>query len=260
MKGKEVPPNTFAFASTLADRHGELVEKLEQLLPLVAARFDTLAVVATDSTDARALASLASVGAHVLIRPPSTDAIGLHRREALALALTHAPGEHILYADLDHILRWLETDPDELDRLMHTAAAFDCFVIGRGPTSWERLPRRLAATESIVNEVYALMTGRKWDLLMAARVLSARAAEEIVTTCRVDTMGNDADWPLRCEAHGMTLGYAEADGLTYRTNRDYAGDLEDSLDHDPHAWAMRVRIVWQCLDAMAPYMSPPLHG
>ena len=47
----------------------------------------------------------------------------------------------------------------------------------------------------------------------------------------------------------------EADGLTYRTNPDYAADADDRYDEDPMAWAMRVNLAAQHVEAMLPYME-----
>jgi hypothetical protein len=106
-----------------------------------------------------------------------------------------------------------------------------------------------------VNHVHELMTGRKWDLMMAARSLSRDAARAIVDGCDVYTIGNDVAWPLFCESRGFSVGYVEAEGLTYKTNVDYAKDLEDARDADPRAWATRVQLAAQHIEAMLPYMQ-----
>jgi hypothetical protein len=162
---------------------------------------------------------------------------------------------HVHYLDLDHALRWLENDADELDAAVQRIQRYDCTVIGRGPRSMAKLPRRLALTEGVVNEIFRLVSGRSWDVMMAARGLSRRAAEAIVEGCNVDTIGNDCAWPLFCQSRGFTLDYLEANGLTYRTNPDYAADAEDRQDDDPMAWALRVNLAAQHVEAIIPYME-----
>jgi hypothetical protein len=157
--------------------------------------------------------------------------------------------------DFDHLLRWIEKDASELDRVLAATAGYDCAVIGRGPRSLAALPERLASTEAIVNRIYRLMTGHPWDVMMAARSFSRRAAGAIVEGCSVDSIGNDVAWPLFCEARGLSVGYAEAEGLTYRTNADYASDLADARDGAPRAWAERVLLAAQHVEAMLPYME-----
>ena len=171
------------------------------------------------------------------------------------MALAHGSSSRIVYMDFDHLLRWIENDAKELDRVLDATAEYDCAVIGRGPRSLGALPERLASTEAIINHVYRMMTGHPWDVMMAARSFSRRAAEEIVDGCSVDSIGNDVAWPLFCEARGLSVGYVQADGLTYRTNVDYAFDLVDTRDGDPHEWAERVLLAAQEIEAMLPYME-----
>jgi hypothetical protein len=244
-----------ALAVTLGDREGVLASKIEELLPGVIRRFGVVAVQATTATHPRILSRLQEGGVVLATAEPDKNRIGRHRREALRLALARGSSSRIVYVDFDHLLRWIENDAPELDRVLEATAGYDCAVIGRGPRSFAALPERLASTEEIVNHVYRLMTGRTWDLLMAARSFSRRAAEEIVDGCTVDSIGNDVAWLLFCEARGLSVGYVEAEGLTYRTNVDYAADLVDARDGDPRAWATRVLLAAQHIEAMLPYME-----
>ncbi len=248
--------NDQALATTLEDREGVLASKVEELLPGVVRRFDVVAVQATTATHPRILSQLQEEGGIVLATVErDTNRIGRHRREALRMALAHGKSSRIVYMDFDHLLRWIENDASELDRVLKATVEYDCAVIGRGPRSLAALPERLASTEAIINHVYRLMTGRPWDVMMAARSFSRQAAEAIVEGCSVDSIGNDAAWPLFCEARGLSVGYVEAEGLTYRTNADYASDLVDTRDGDPRAWAERVLVAAKEIEAMLPYMK-----
>ena len=244
-----------ALATTFGDREGVLASKVEELLPGVVRRFGVVAVQATTATHPRTLSQLQEGGVVLATAEPDTNMIGRHRREALRMALAHGSSSRIVYMDFDHLLRWIENDASELDRVLRVTAEYDCAVIGRGPHSLAALPERLASTEAIVNHVYRLMTGRPWDVMMAARSFSRRGAEAIVDSCSVDSIGNDVAWPLFCEARGLSVGYAEAEGLTYRTNVDYASDLVDAREGDPRAWAQRVLLAAQHIEAMLPYME-----
>jgi hypothetical protein len=245
-----------ALATTLGDREGVLASKIEEILPPgVVRRFDFVAVQATTTTHPRNLSQLHEGGVVLATAEPDTNRIGRHRREALRMALAHGSSSRIVYMDFDHLLRWIENDASELDCVLKATAEYDCAVIGRGPRSIAALPERLVSTEAIVNHVYRLMTSRPWDVMMAARSFSRRAAEAIVDGCSVDSIGNDVAWPLFCEARGLSVGYVEAEGLTYRTNVDYASDLVDARDGDPREWAARVLLTAQHIEAMLPYME-----
>ena len=245
-----------ALALAVADPRGHLGGKLNELLPRLRERFDPLAVHATISTHRDILERLESAGAVMATAPADPDAIGRHRRGAVALALEAGAVDHVLYMDLDHALRWVENDADELDAAVRRIRRSDCTVIGRGPRSTAALPRRLVVTEGVVNEIFGLASGRSWDVMMAARGLSRRAARAIVEGCDVDTIGSDCAWPLFCQSRGLSLDYLEADGLTYRTNADYAAGARNRRDGDPTAWAQRVRLAAQRVEAMRPYMKP----
>lgn len=243
------------FATTVADRDGALLPKLEMIMPQITRRFSGISIVATNSTDKRVLGLINGAGARLATVHADPNAIGRHRREAVALALQNAEHGHIFYADLDHVLRWIENRADEFDDVLGAIIGWDCAVVGRGPLSMAALPHRLAMTEAIVNEIFGLITGHSWDLMMAARGFSHRAAELIVDKCDIDTVGNDVAWPLFCRQRGFSLGYVEADGLTYRTNADFTHDIEDAHDRDPRAWVTRMHLACQHVEAMRPYLS-----
>lgn len=244
-----------ALATTLGDPEGVLASKILEFLPSVLGRFEVVAVLATTATYPGILSLLQEARIFLSTAEPDIDQIGRHRREALRMALAHSNIPRIVHMDFDHLLRWIENNPSELDRILEATAEYDCAVIGRGPKSLAALPERLASTEAMVNHIFRLTTGRSWDVMMAARSFSRLAAQAVVEGSTVDTIGNDVAWPLLCKAQGLSVGYTEAEGMTYRTNVDYASNLEDARDGDPRAWAQRVLLAAQHVEAMVPYME-----
>jgi len=189
-----------------------------------------------------------------LTAPSGEDVTGLHRRRSLALAV-ESTAQRFLYADLDHVMRWVERYPDDLDQVLSKADQFDCLVIGRSEESLASTPRRLRETEAIVNHIYKLATGNEFDLMMAARCFSRAAAVYVVEECKEDTIGNDSAWPMLCETAGFSVGYVRSNGLRYETNRVYGTDGMDDEDRDPVAWMNRVRYLSQNVDAMEPFLE-----
>ncbi len=251
---RPVPTGGVCLATALCDPEAELLPKARRLWPSLRQLFASQAIHVTNDTHPDWLAFLEANQVPTRQASPAWDHIGLHRRRSLEIALDHFDSERLIYLDPDHVLRWLEREPDELQKLLALVGAWDCLIIGRSPEAFARAPQRLRDTEAVVNQVYALISGRHWDLMMAARGFSRQAAEHITRHCREDTLGNDVAWPLLVEQAGMTLGYAEASGLTYETNTVYANDLEDSEDGDPAAWMLRVYAANQHIDAMRPYL------
>ena len=252
---RQRPAGGICLATALSDPDAELLPKARRLWPALRSRFEAIAIHATTDNHRDWIRFLEEHDIPTRSLPPAWDHIGLHRRRCLEIALDHFPQQRILYADPDHILRWVERRPEELDAVLELAGCWDCLIVGRSPDAFAAAPARLKETEAIVNRVYALMTGRSWDIMMAARGFSRRGAELIVGTSREDTIGNDTAWPLAIEAAGLSLGYVEADGLTYETNTVYANDLVDEEDEDPRAWMLRVYTANQHIEAMRPFLK-----
>lgn len=255
--GRVVPAGDICLATALSDPDAELLPKARKLWPTLERLFSCLAIHVTSNTHPDWLAFLAERQVPTRLSDQNWDHIGLHRRRALEIALDEFPTNQVLYVDPDHIMRWLERNPTELETMLTLVGAWDCLIVGRSPAAFAAAPARLRATEVLVNQVYALMTGRTWDLMMAARGFSRAAAELIVRECRENTIGNDVAWPLMTEQAGMSLGYVEADGLTYETNTVYATNSRDAEDADPRAWMLRVYTANQHIDAMRPYLAQP---
>ncbi|MBV9418940.1 MAG: hypothetical protein JO348_04140, partial [Alphaproteobacteria bacterium] len=142
--------------------------------------------------------------------------------------------------DLDHLLRWVEADAGEVRAVLSRGLDADMLVIGRSARTFAAEPKRLQDTERVVNHIYALMTGHEgFDVMFAARRLSRRAAEMIVREAREDTVGNDVEWPLLVERAGLSVAYAAADGLYYRTMEEF-GAAADTNDSSALEWVRRI--------------------
>lgn len=241
-------------ATTIADRKGELIDKARLTWDAMAARFFGIVVHATDTTHPDWFEFLDVRGVPYVTSPPDWMRIGLHRRRALQRALDVA-AERYFYADLDHVMRWVERMPSDLDAALAQAASCECLVVGRGEISFAAAPRRLRETEVVTNHIFALTTGHAWDLMMAARCFSPAAARLVVAESQEETVGNDVAWPMQCELAGFSMGYVASDGLTYETNSVYAEDSRDAEDAEPAAWIQRVDYLKQQVDAMKPFVD-----
>ena len=88
-----------------------------------------------------------------------------------------SPVSNPAYAsDLDHLIRWLERDPDGLAEVLVTEPEAELLVVGRGAGAMASMPRRLAETERLVNHTFTLLTGLapKWQ---AFNVIISNALE-----------------------------------------------------------------------------------
>lgn len=244
---------TIAFATVLHDTEARLAEPIRATAPALREVFDGFAVSLTEATDGRVADALTeALGARIAWHPTGEAIIGLARRSAVGLALACGT-ERVLYSDLDHVLRWLNVAPGEMAGVLASQPDADLLIIGRTARAMAAIPKRLRDTEQPVNRAYELLTGRRADLLFAVRRLDRAAAEDIVANARVDSIANDVEWPLLAEQLGHRVGYAEADGLFYRTIDEY-GDAADSYDDDALQWVRRIEIAGEMARAMRPYL------
>jgi hypothetical protein len=233
-----------------------------RVLPALLPHFGSLAIHVTDVTPEAALAPWRAAGAHIRRAPPTGHReLGRARRGALAAGLEQ-PGDMLLFCDLDRLLHWAEFFAAELVATLRQAAGADCTVLGRTPRAFASHPAPQRATEAIVNEVFARVAGRAWDVTAAARALSRAAAQAIVAGYADDGIGSDAGWPLFAERQGYTLGYIETDGLEFETPDRYgdqiaaAGGLAawmEQIDGRLDEWMLRLEIAREEIAALAPY-------
>ena len=185
-----------------------------------------------------------------------TIGIGAARRDALALALETGT-THVAYSDLDHVLRWAATDERELSDAMTPREGVDMSVVGRSPAAFAREPRRLQATESVVNHAAALAMGRdpqdSWDFMIATRLMTREVAQLIVDESGEDSIANDVAWPLLAHRRGRVVGYRGVDGMAYRFRDDFDAQ-DDARDDDPVEWILRLEIAGRHAAAMRPYV------
>lgn len=128
----DLPGGGVCLVTALCDPEAELLNKAELLWPKLKLHFDAVAVQITDDTHPawyRFLEENAVSGAGA---PPAWDEIGLHRRRALGVGLNHFNHDRLLYADPDHILRWIERQSDELTQVLKLVGRWDLMMAARG--------------------------------------------------------------------------------------------------------------------------------
>lgn len=247
-------PDGIVLATVLHDTEGTLASPLLKAAPALRQYFSGLAVSLTETTDpgvARILER--ELGALVAYHPVGEAIIGRARRDAVRLALD-AEGLRILYSDIDHILRWIEVDVEEMAACLTADPATQFLIIGRTDEAMQRIPRRLRDTETPVNQAYKLMSGRHADLLFAIRRMDRSVAIDLVENSQVDSIANDVEWPLLVERLGYRVGYAEAHGLSYRAIDEY-GSPADSYDNNALQWIRRIEIAGEMARTMRPFLN-----
>lgn len=241
--------------ATLHDPVGRLAEAIERLAPQLRALFPAIALNISDATQPKVVEAVAALGAQTMMHEASEANIGRFRRDAVALA---GHGRHVLYADFDHLLRWVEFGPDDLRRVLGSLPEADMLVVGRSDRAFAAEPRRLRETEHLINHAHALLTGEHWDLMFAIRRLSPAAVRLVTAESQVDTLASDVEWPLLARRAGLRLGYAQSDALFYRTIEEF-GAARDSGDDDALQWIRRLEFAGMHAAAMRPFLDLKAH-
>jgi len=186
------------------------------------------------------------------------------RYAAIRTALTAGQANHIAYADLDRLLRWVETRPEEWHSSMEAIQRHECLIIGRSQEAYRTHPQALVQTEAISNQVVSYFLGQAVDVSAGAKGFSRRAAQYLVDhTQPRRALGTDAEWTILLKRAGFPVAYIAVDGLDWESADRYqlkAADEADQrraaakYDADPKHWARRVEvaleIVQSALDTM----------
>lgn len=226
-----------ALAATVHDPGEDFLAALRRTGPMLRDLFSGFGVLATEPTAPGVVRFLEGELGAVVGRAPADGNVGRHRRESVRLA---GEATAVMYSDLDHVLRWIETDRREVESVLAESDT-DVLVVGRTGQAMAACPQRLRDTETIVNHIYELATGRSWDLMFAIRLLSPAAARLIVDQGSENSIANDIEWPMLAETAGLTLAYREAGALSYRIREEFEDD-QDGRDGDPLRWIQRVEI------------------
>jgi hypothetical protein len=266
MRGSSPQPAGVVLAATHHDPDDRLYDQIRCALPLIAEVFQAVAIQATHTTGARSLELLTAAGA--LVRRESAEhfaghlLLGRPRRAALVLAL-QSDAPLLVLCDFDRLIHWAARHPTELAQVVAQIAAYDFTVLGRTERAFNSHPRIQRDTETIINSLYATVSGFSWDVTAAARSLSRQAAAAILDGCPDETLGTDVSWPLFLQrAGGFSLGYIAAEGLEFETADRYGDEVAAvggiaswlaRLDADPRQWAQRLDMARVEVEAMLPY-------
>jgi hypothetical protein len=166
---------------------------------------------------------------------------------------------HIQYADLDRLLRWVETRPEEWQKTVMRIMQTDFLVIGRTPSCYLTHPMALVQTEALSNRVVSYFLGRSMDVSAGSKGFSQAAAEYVLrNSSPAGALGTDARWPILIHRAGFGVDYVEVDGLDWESADRYmdraASLIEqrqaaERYDQDPENWSQRVEIAREIIEA-----------
>lgn len=160
--------------------------------------------------------------------------------------------DFIHYTDMDRLLHWVETNPEEWKRSLEKIAHSDCVIFGRTAAALMTHPEALTRTEQISNRVVSNFLNEEMDVSAGSKSFSRSAAQYLVDHCRPDnSIGTDAEWPISLKKAGFRLHYVPVEGLDWESadhflpqaaNRAEQAQAAKAYDADPEHWSRRVDI------------------
>lgn len=166
--------------------------------------------------------------------------------------------DYIHYADMDRLLRWVETRPEEWQQSVQAIQTTDCLVMGRSDVAYRTHPKSLVQTEAISNRVVSFFLGQEMDVSAGSKGFSRPAAEYLAMNTRPGrALGTDAEWPILLKRAGYQVEYRVVDGLDWESADRYqeqaAGPegqrlAAEQVDADAHNWEWRVKVAQEIVD------------
>jgi hypothetical protein len=238
-------PDDIALASTWHPR-GE-TQRLARFWKRISETYRAVSIVVPTDAPGAELADAVGATRQQFFSAPNWSRA---RYDALRLALESGAAA-IEYADMDHLLRWVETRPDEWQKVAGTTADIPFLVVGRTPRAYSTYPLAIRETERPINGLFSGIFGQKMDLCAATRGLSRDVARMVLReSTSAATFGVDTEWPAIAFRHGVGLTYVEVDGLDWESADQYQDTAADAArqsrfaalyDRDPENWSFRVR-------------------
>jgi hypothetical protein len=228
---------------------GELPRLLE-LLPQMRQIYVGMVIVLPPDVDpglVTGLQSDAGSAPPTVVSPDWSWGRHLALREALAF-----DAGHIHYADLDRLLRWVETRPEEWKDAVEKIRESDCLILGRTKAAYRTHPQALVRTEQISNRAASYLLGRPVDVSAGSKGFSRRAVEFLMVNSPPGrALGTDAEWPVLLKRAGYRIDDVRVEGLDWEipdqhqsraAGAERQAMLAGEYDADPQNWARRVEV------------------
>jgi hypothetical protein len=240
------------------------IDRFRRLRPAVQEVTSSIVLVTPPGEGAEPVLSLAE--------PPVLQVVvSSNRAVGRYVALRHAlaaDATHVLCADLDRLMRWVEVAPDEWLGLTAVVQRSDCLVVGRTDRAFQTHPQALQQTERVINAVFSELLGASVDLGGGARGFSRAAAQFVVAHAEPEAW-SDAAWPILAQRGGFRVDYLALDCNDWETADRYLGRSADpdtqrheaeKRDQDPKQWSDRVRLAHAIIEAGLEARRRPLSG
>lgn len=253
---------SIALAATYHPR-GE-IDRLEWLYPTLQTTYSHIVISlppVTTPDDAARLAQLE--GARLFV-----NADWSHGRYMALKAALETDAAHIHYADMDRLVRWIETRPAEWRAAVAQVQRAECLVIGRTETAWATHPRVMIQVEHIINRMFSYLLGQDLDFGAGSKGFSRDVAAFIIANSQPGrAIGTDTEWPVLAQRGGFGVEGLLVDGLDWEIPDQYQGaaadagrqrQMAEAYDADAARWAHRVGTTVEVVEAGLDALRRPL--
>lgn len=255
---------TIALASTFNPR-GE-TGRLQRFYPQIQALYQHIIIVLPPTVKPDDLALIKALpDAQIVV----TENWSLGRYTALQTAY-ESNADFIQYADLDRLVRWIETRLDELKSTLDRIQQSDCLVLGRTAEAWATHPQVMIQMEQVINSVFSYHLGMDLDFGAGSKSFSRQAAAFVLANADpLDAIGADTEWPILCHRLGLKVDGLLVDGLDWEIPdqyQDHAADLERQrqiaadYDADVKHWQHRMKTTQQAVAGGLAALERDLNG
>jgi hypothetical protein len=204
---------------------------------------------------------------HILVVTPSEMVISFQAYEKITLVVSDvwATGRYrslekavetgdsyIHYADLDRLVRWAETQPKELEDVLHQIHQSECLVIGRDQVAYATHPLAIVDTEAASNRVFSHILGMGVDLSAGSKGFRRDVAQFIVkNSTPKNALGTDSEWVILAWRGGFEVEHVQVRGLDWESADRYRNHAADAAaqeeaaatyDADALNWKHRVTV------------------
>jgi hypothetical protein len=239
--------------ATTFNPRGE-TSRLQHFWSQIQALYDEVVISLPPSVqleDAAIIRSLSNVRIHV-------NAEWSHGRYTALKLAQETNTDYVHYVDMDRLLRWLETNPDELRRTIEQVKTGECLVIGRTEAAWATHPQAMRQTEAIFNNLFSGLLGQSLDLSAGSKGFSRVVLDCLMTNTQPGrAIGADSEWVVLCHRAGFKVESLLVDGLDWEIPdrfQDTAADaarqqlVRAEYDTDAQNWAHRVQIAHEIVE------------
>jgi SAM-dependent methyltransferase len=168
-------------------------------------------------------------------------------------------GDFIHYVDMDRLLRWVETRPEEWRRVVTSLGSQDCVVFSRSSDAYMTHPQAMIQTERISNLVTSFFLEKPMDVSAGSKAFSRQAASYLLEQTQPQrAIGTDAEWLILLKRAGFTIETVEVNGLDYESADRFQTEAADAekqrraagvVDENPKQWARRVEIAHEIVQS-----------